>query len=59
MLRDIHDINKPVGLSMHLGKTKIMFNDHTQKSSITVEGKVIEEVDSYTYLGKSEMSDGD
>ena len=56
MLKDIHDVSKPVGLSMHLGKAKVICYDHTNESLITVEGKVIEEVD---YHGKSVMSDGD
>ena len=52
MLTDIHSTNKPAGLHMHLGITKVMFNDHVNKSTITVDGKIIEEVDSYVCLGK-------
>ena len=44
---------------MHLGKSKVMFNDHVNKSTITVDGKIIEEVDSYVYLGKTLTLDGD
>lgn len=43
----------------HLGKTKVMFNDHVNKSTITVDGKIIEEADSYVYLGKTLTRDGD
>ena len=52
MLQDIHDISKPVGLKMHLGKTKIMCNKHVNKDDVIVDGKKIEEVDSYVYLGQ-------
>ena len=43
MLQDIHDISKPVGLKMHLGKTKIMCNKHVNKDDVIVDGKKIEE----------------
>lgn len=59
MLIDIHMTNKPVGFNMHLGKTKVMFNDHVGKSTITVDGKTIEEADSYVYLGKTLTRDND
>ncbi|PFX11273.1 putative uncharacterized transposon-derived protein F52C9.6, partial [Stylophora pistillata] len=36
-----------------------MFNDHVNKSTITVDGKIIEEADSYVYLGKTLTRDGD
>ena len=35
-----------------------LFNDHVNKSTITVDGKIIEEVDSYVYLGEMVMQDG-
>ncbi|KAK4328562.1 hypothetical protein Pmani_001038 [Petrolisthes manimaculis] len=50
MLTDIHRTSGSVGLSMHLGKTKVMLNDHATRSIISVDGKNIEEVDSYIYL---------
>ena len=31
MFQDNHDISKPVGLKMHLGKTKVMCNKHVNK----------------------------
>ena len=46
MLIDIHETSKPVGLNIHLGKSKVMFNDHVNKSTITVDGEIIEEADS-------------
>ena len=42
-----------------LGKTKVMFNDHVIKSTITVNNKIIEEVDRYVYLGKTVKQDGE
>ena len=59
MLQDIHDISKPVGLTMHLGKTKIMCNKHVNKDDVIVDGKKIEEVDSYVYLGQMVTKDHD
>ena len=59
MLTDIHRASKPVGLNMHLGKTKVMFNDHTNQTTVTVDGKNIEQVSSYVYLGKTVTNDGD
>ena len=35
---------------MHLGKTKIMLNNHTEKATVEVDGKAIEEVEKYVYL---------
>ena len=59
MLVDINNYNKPVGLNMHLGKTKIMLNNHTEKATVEVDGKAIEEVEKYVYLGKTVSWDGD
>ena len=53
MLIDIHNTSKSVGLNMHLGKTEVMFNDHVNKSTITVDCKIIEDAGSYVYLGKT------
>ena len=50
MLQDIHDISKPVGLKMHLVKTKVMCNEHVNKDDVIVNGKKIEEVDTDTYI---------
>ena len=59
MLTDIHNTSKPAGLDMHLGKTKVMFNEHAKKCTITVNGENIKEVDSFVYLGKTVTKDGD
>ena len=56
MLTDIHNTSKPSGLNMHLGKTKVMFNEHVKKCTITVNGETIKEFDSYVYLARK---DGD
>ncbi|CAH1277638.1 MUC4 [Branchiostoma lanceolatum] len=58
MLKDIHNASKPVGLTMHLGKTKVMYNKHADKAPIMVNGKEIEEVNSYIYLGRKVSQDG-
>ena len=44
-------ISNPVGLKMHLGKTKVVCNKHVNKDDAIVNGKKIEEVDRYVYLG--------
>ena len=59
MLTDIHNTSKPAGLDIHLGKTKVMFNEHAKKCTITVNGENIKEVDSFVYLGKTVTKDGD
>ena len=59
MLNDIHNTNKPAGLDMRLGKTKVMFNEHAKKCTITVNGETIKEFDSYVYLGKTVTKDDD
>ena len=41
MLQDIHDTSNPVGLKMHLGKTKLMYNKHVKKDNVIVDGKKI------------------
>ena len=59
MLQDIHDISKPVGLKMHLGKTKVRWNKDVNKDYAIVDGKKIEKVDSYVYLGQMVTKDHD
>ena len=54
LLTDIHSTSKPSGLNMHLGKTKVMFNEHAKKCAITVNGETIKEFDSYVYLARKE-----
>jgi hypothetical protein len=59
MLQDIHDTSKPVGLNMHLGKTKVMSNKFTTPTDIIVGGQKIEEVNNYIYLGQQITKDHD
>ena len=59
MLVDINNYSKPVGLNMNLGKSKIMLNNHTENSTVEVDGKAIEEVEKYVYLGTTVSRDGD
>ena len=49
MLQDSHDISKPVGLKVHLGKTKVMYNKNVNKDDVIVEGKKIKGFDRYLY----------
>ena len=51
MLIDIHKTSK-VGLNVHQDKTKVMLNDRVRKSTLSVDGMIIEEADSYVYLGR-------
>ena len=59
MLPDIHDISKPVGLKMRLGKTKVMYNEHVNKDDVIVNRKKIEEVERYVYLRQIVTKDHD
>ena len=59
VLQDIHDISKPVGFKMHLGKTKVMCKEHANKDDVIVDGKKIEDVNRYVYLGQMVTKDHD
>ena len=50
MLQDIQETSKPVGLNMHMGKTEVMCNSVVNEMDISINGRNIEEVDSYIYL---------
>ena len=50
MLQDIYETSKPVGLNMHLGKTKVMCNSVVNKMAISINGRKIKEVNSYIFL---------
>ena len=52
MVQDIHETSKPVGLNMHLGKTKLMCNPVVNRTDININGRKIKEVKSYIYLGQ-------
>ena len=57
MIQDIHETSKPVGLNMHLRKTKVMCNPAVNKTDININGRKIEEVNSYIYLGQMMTKD--
>ena len=58
ILRDIDETSKPMGRNMHLGWTNVMFNNHVAPSLVTLDGKVIEEVDTYVYPGRMLTKNG-
>ena len=45
MLTAIHLPSKPVGISMNLSKTMVMFNESATTSTVDVDGNTIEKVD--------------
>ena len=59
MLTDIHNTSKPADLNMNLGKTKVVFNEHAKKCTITVNGETVKKVDTYVYLRKMVTKDFD
>ena len=52
MVQDIQETSNPVGLNMHLGKTKVMCNPAVNKTDININGRKIEEADNYIHLGQ-------
>ena len=52
MLSDLNKESLKVGLKMNRSKTKVMYNDNTQRRVIKVEEEIIEEVQEYNYLGQ-------
>ena len=50
MLNDINRESLKVGLKMHNGKTRVIFNDKAQRRVIRVDNKASEEVEEYNYL---------
>ena len=59
MVQDIHETSKPVGLNMHLGKTKVMCNPGVNKTDININGRKIKEADNYIYLDQMVTKDHD
>ena len=59
MLQDILETSKPVGLNVHLGHTKVMCNSVVNKMDISINGRKIEEVNSYIYLRQTVTKDYD
>ena len=45
MLNDLNRESLKVGLKMHMGKTRIMFNDKAQRRVIRVDNKALEIVE--------------
>ena len=56
MVQDIQETSKPVGLNMHLGKTKAMCNPAVNKTDININGRKIEEDDNCIYLSQMVMT---
>ena len=59
MLTDIHLASKPIGLSVHLSKTKVMLNENATTSTVAVDVNTIEKVDRCVYLGQTVTQSGD
>ena len=59
MLTSLNEASRPVGLKMHVGKTKVMLNPYAVHEPIRVDGNTIEAVDKYVYLGKTITRTGD
>ena len=59
MVQDIHETSKPVGLNMHLGKTKVACHPVVNKTDINNNGRRSEEVDNYIYLSQMVTKDHD
>ena len=53
MIRELSDASQMVGLNMNIKKTKVMMSNKLQNKTITVNGRVIEQVENYIYLGKN------
>lgn len=51
-LNELHSESIRSGLNLNISKTKVMFNKYAARSNITVDGKQLENVDSYVYLGQ-------
>jgi hypothetical protein len=56
---DLDRNSQKIGLKIHPGKTKIMRARATSKKPVTIKGKDVEDVESFTYLGSKVTSDGD
>ena len=59
MLQDILETSKPVGLNMHLGKTKVMCNSVVNKMDISISGRKIKDVNSFIYQRQMVTKDHD
>ena len=52
MFNDLNRESLKVGLKMHKGKTRVIFNDKAQRRVIRVNNESSEVVEEYNYLGK-------
>ncbi|CAD6196957.1 unnamed protein product [Caenorhabditis auriculariae] len=52
MLNDLDEVGKKIGLKMNVKKTQWMKNRFCDQSKGTVEGRDLQEVTSYIYLGR-------
>jgi hypothetical protein len=59
MIEEMAEKSKKCGLRMNLGKTKVMNNKYADQIQIMVDGKIIENVNSYIYLGQNIKIDED
>ena len=53
MICELNNASKKAGLNMNIKKTKVMMSTKLQNKTITVDGRIIERVENYTYLGKN------
>ena len=53
MMRELSEESQKAGLKMNIKKTKVMMSSRLKDHTITVEGRIIEKVEHYTYLGKN------
>ena len=51
MLNRMHEISKEVGLKINKRKTEVIRTEYAQRDEFTLEGKNINEVESFRYLG--------
>lgn len=57
MLEQLNEASKQIGLKININKTKYLTNEIEEQQGITLEGKIIEKVDTFVYLGqKFELS---
>ena len=53
MIQELDRESKKAGLNMNIRKTKVMMSNRLKHHSIMVNGREIEKVDNYLYLGKN------
>ncbi|CAD6195925.1 unnamed protein product [Caenorhabditis auriculariae] len=52
MLKDLDEVGKKIGLKMNVKKTQGMKNSFCDQGKVTLEGRDLQEVTSYIYLGR-------